>query len=172
MGKGLPYSSKRGKAETQEIIKQRIAFTGKSISVAGTSGVGWGTVVIGDLPEGNVLFLGAIAYVTFTGPTSASLGDTWNGDWAIGTAPTGDATLNGSEVNLIPSTPTVVAVSEVSTGNRGISTTTETGAILDNTDGSLEFNLNLLVDDADISGTVAITAAGFLEIAYIMMGDD
>ncbi len=31
--------------------------------------------------------------------------------------------------------------------------------ILDNTDGSLELNLNLLIDDASISGTVAPRAA-------------
>lgn len=169
MSKGLPRSLARGTPQSQIIRRHRISVTSLAISVAGTSGVGWGTAVMGDLPEGNILFLGAIAYLSFSGPTSASLGDTWNGDFAIGTAATGDATLSGAEVNIIPSTATTVAVGEVAPTTRGENATQ---AMFDNTDGSLEVNLQLLVDDVDISGTVAMTATGYVELAYIVLGDD
>ena len=45
--------------------------------------------------------------------------------------------------------------------------------ILDNTDGSLEINLNLLIDDADISADgIPITADGEFQILYTMLLDD
>jgi len=48
-----------------------------------------------------------------------------------------------------------------------------TAAIFDNTDGSLEINLNLIIDDATISADdVEFTASGVLEIVYCVLGDD
>lgn len=170
--KGLPRSRSRGPQAFSPIIKTTVKATNVAVSVAGTSGVGWGTAVIGDLPEGNILLLGAVAYFTFTGPTSASLSDTFDGDYAIGSAPTGDATLSGSEVDIIQSTALGAATAEVSPRARGTSTGATAGVILDNTDGSLELNLQLLIDDADISGTVAMTATGVLHLSYIVLGDD
>lgn len=170
--KGLPRSRSRGPQAFSQIIKTTVKATNVAVSVAGTSGVGWGTAVIGDLPEGNILLLGAVAYFRFTGPTSASLSDTFDGDYAIGSAPTGDATLSGSEVDIIQSTALGAATAEVSPRARGTSTGTTAGVILDNTDGSLELNLQLLIDDADISGTVAMTATGVLHLSYIVLGDD
>ena len=63
------------------------------------------------------------------------------------------------------------AVAEVSPRTLGFSTAN--GAIFNNTDGSLELNLNVLVDDADIDADdIPCTADGELFIAYIMLGDD
>lgn len=51
--------------------------------------------------------------------------------------------------------------------------TNATQAILDNTDGSLELNLNLLIDDANISAdSQSLTASGELHIVYSVLGDD
>lgn len=169
MGKGLPRSMARGAAQRQEVIKQTFTFTNVAVSVAGASGVGWGTAVIGDFPEGNILFLGATSYVTVTGPGSASLDDTWDGDYSVGTTPTADATISGTDANIIGSSPFGAATAEVSPNARG---TGATVAVFDNTDGSLELNLNVLVDDANISATVAMTASGTVTVLYAMMGDD
>lgn len=170
MGKGLPRSLSRGDAAQHSVVKRTFTVDSLAISVDGATGVGWGTAVLGDLPEGNILLLGATSYLTFTGPTSASLGDTWQGDYAIGSAPTADATLSGSEVDVIPLTAIAAATAEVSPRTRGANAT---AVLLDNTDGSLELNLQLLIDDADISADgIAMTADGEVMLAYIVLGDD
>lgn len=168
MSKGLPRSLSRGAPALNPIIKQTFTVSALAISVAGTTGVGFGTVVIGDLPEGNILFLGAIAYFQFNS-ADTDITATYDGDYAIGTAPTADATLSGAEVDIIPSTALGAATAGLSPMVRGANATQ---AMFDNTDGSLELNLNLLIDDATISGTADMTASGFVQLAYIVLGDD
>ncbi len=168
MPKGLGRSIGRGAPSKSPIVKQMVPVNAVPISVAGTTGVGWGTAVIGDLPEGNILFLGAIAYLQFNSADTDVVA-TYDGDYSIGSAPTGDATLSGAEIDIIPSTALGAATGRLSPVVRGANATQ---AMLDNTDGSLEINLNLLIDDANISGTADMTATGFVQLAYIVLGDD
>lgn len=173
MGKGLPRSSGRGEASAQEIIKQSIVVKNIAVSVDGATGVGFGTAVIGDLPDGNILFLGAVSYMQFQGPTSADLSETWEGDYAVGTTATADATLTGTDVNLVASSAIGAATAELSPVTRGASADASNAVILDNTDGSLELNLNLIIDDAHIGADdLVVTVNGVLHIAYIVLGDD
>lgn len=173
MGKGLPRSMSRGAFARQEIQKAVYKARSLAIEVDGATGVGWGTAVLGDLPEGNILLHGAVAYMQFTGPTSASLDDTYDGDYSIGTTPTADATISGTDADIIPSTALGAATAEVSPRARGASTTSLAGAIFDNTDGSLEINLNLLIDDANVGAdNLAFTATGELIILYSVLADD
>lgn len=166
--KGLPRSLARGKGQTT-VRKHRMPFNNVAVSVAGTSGVGYGTAVIGDFPEGNILFLGAVAYATFTSVDS-DVQATYDGDFSIGTTPTADATLSGTDANLIGSTSFGgAATAGVSPTIRA---TAATAANFDNTDGSLEVNLNVIIDDANISGTADFTADGWIEMLYAVMGDD
>lgn len=172
MSKGLPRSLARGDALKQEIIKKVISInTTVTVSAASTA-VGFGTAVIGDFEEGNVLFLGAVSNFTFAGSGSdANLTADWEGDYAIGSTATADVTLDGTDVDIIPSTAIAAATAEVSPVTRGANATQ---VMLNNTDGSLEINLNLLIDAADITDdeSVDITVTGELYIAYIMLGDD
>ncbi len=175
MTKGLTRSQRRGPEIEQSIVKHRLNISAVPISVAGTTGVGFGSVVIHDFVEGNVMMLGAVANLTFSGPAglSGDLSDTWAGDYAIGTTPADDGTLTAGDVDWVPSTALAAATAEVSPKTRGLqSDGSLCGVIFDNTTGSLEVNLNLLVDDADISGTVAMTATGEVELSYVMLGDD
>lgn len=173
MAKGLPRSLSRGEPQRQEIIKQTFTVRNVTLTVDGATGVGFGSVVIGDLPKGNILLLGAVAYMQFTGPTSAQLSDTWNGDYGIGTTPAGDATITAGDVDMIQSTAVGPAVAEASPRTRGISLNADAGEIHDNTDNSLEINLNLLVDDADISANgIAMTVNGELTLLYSVLMDD
>lgn len=170
--KGLQRTMSRGGVQRQEVIRQAIAVSAKAITtVNGASGVGYATAVIGDLPEGNILFLGAVSYMQFTKASSASgITATFDGDYSIGSTATGDATLSGSDVDIIASSALGAATAGVSPVARGANATQ---AILDNTDGSLELNLNLIIDDATISAdTQALTVTGVLHIAYIVLGDD
>lgn len=174
MSKGLPRSMSRGNPLTQEIIKQVITVRDLEITVTGgaSTAAGVGTKVIGDFPEGNILFLGAVGYFQFAGSGSdAAIAADWQGDYAVGTTATADATLNGTDVDIIASTALAAATAEVSPRTRG---TGATQAIFDNTDGSLEINLNVITDDDDVTDSTAVTMTvnGELHIAYIMLGDD
>lgn len=171
MGKGLRRSlgGIAAQPQLQTIIKQRVSLRNVSVTVDGATGVGFGTAVIGDLPEGNILLLGAVANLTFRGPGTGHVA-TFNGDFAIGSVPTADATLNGAEVNIIPSTAMGPAVANVTPEARGANAT---AVMLDNTDGSLELNLAVLIDDADISANgVAVVVSGEVMLLYSVLLDD
>lgn len=163
--KGLP----RSLAHANIGVSRNIPVRNLAIRTMGATGVGYGTAVIRDLPEGNILLLGAIAYLQFT-KLDAGTTATFDGDYAIGSAPTADATLSGAEVDIIPSTALGAATAGVSPMVRGANATQ---VMLDNTDGSLELNLNLLIDDAAVSADDQdFTVNGVVSLAYIVMGDD
>ena len=171
MGKGLPRSHS-GVPKSHTVNKQ-IDVNGKVISVAGTAGVGFGSVVIEGLPEGNILLQGIACSLSFAGSgADANLIDTWAGDFAIGTTPVDDGTATVGDIDLVALQAIGPATAEVVAPVRGVSTQTEHALILDNTAGTLEINLNLLIDDASISGTVPITVGGFVSLSYIVLGDD
>ena len=167
--KGLHRSLSRGTAQAN-IVRQSVAIAA-TISVAGTTGVGYGSAVIGDFPQGNILFLGAVAYAKFV-TADVDVQAAFDGDYSIGSAATADATLSGSEVDIIASTPLGAATAQASPVVRGVSAAAICGTVLDNTDGSLELNLNLLIDDANISGAADFTASGVVELSYVILGDD
>lgn len=172
--KGLPRSTGRGNPVTQEVIKQVIRLKDVAIRVDGATGVGFGSAVIGGLPAGNVLLLGAVAYAQFTKTTAATgITATFDGDFSIGTTATADTTLSGNDANIVPSTALGAAASGVSPRVRAPHVPAVAEAMLDNTDGSLELNLNLIVDDAAISADDQdLTVSGELHIAYTVLGDD
>lgn len=173
MGKGLPYSTSRGHAQKQELIRRDIALDGKVVTVSATgSAVGFGSVVVEGLPEGNILLLGAVGNVGFAGSGSDdNLTDTWSGDFGLGTTPASDATISGADEDILPETAIGAAVSEVIAATRAVNATQ---AMLDNTANDLELNLNLLIDAANIADdeSVDITLSGTLHLVYIVLGDD
>lgn len=170
MGKGLPRSTGRGAAQRQEIMTLRVPVRDLTLSV--TDGApGFGAAVGAGLPEGNILYLGCVSYLQFS-TTDADVTATWEGDYSLGTAPTADGVLSGAEIDLVPSTPIAAATAQVSPVTRAASTQTEQSVIFDNTDGSLEVNINLLVDDASIAGAADFTVDGAIHIAFIVLGDD
>jgi hypothetical protein len=151
--------------------KMRIQLADKAITVA-DGAPGYGTVVIGDFPEGNIVYFGAVAMMQFT-KTDADIIATFEGDAALGTAATADGSLTGAEVDLIASASMgAAATSSVSPNTRYASAAALAGTIFDNTDGSLEINLNVLIDDGSISGAGSLTVDGWVEILYATLGDD
>lgn len=172
MPKGLPKSLSRGNPAVAPVIRQDIVFS-ESVEVTGAAGsADAASVVIGDLPPGNILLLGAVCYLQLTGPTSDDLADDFQGDYSVSSAPDTDGTLGG---DIVPPTAIPAATAEVTPVVRGAQADGAfCGVILDNTDGSLELNLNLLLDDGEITDTeaVALTAEGRLHLAYIVLGDD
>lgn len=173
MGKGFPRSHSRTNVQ-QGVQKKTIKIRDLSITIDGASGIGFGSVVIGDFPEGNIHFMSAICYLSVAGiGGQGGLVDTWVGDYGVGTTPASDGTLTAGDVDIIPSTALAAATAEVSPRTRGASLTAAPIAILDNTDGSLEINANVLVDDADISAdTMLALLQGELEITYMVLLND
>ncbi len=171
MSKGLPYSNKRGVPQQQDMVKQTLRIKALPIQVDGASGVGFGVKMIGDFPQGNILFLGAVSYLQFTKAAGATgIQAAFDGDYSIGTTPTADATISGTDANIVGSTALGAATSGVSPVVRG---TGVTAAIFDNTDGSLEINLNLIIDDANINADDQdLTVTGTLDLVYSVLGDD
>jgi hypothetical protein len=167
--KGMPRSLSRAAAAVSAVRRLKVKVENLALSNVGATGVGFGAAVPADLPEGNILFLGAVSYLQFSKNGDADVQDAFDGDYAIGTTPTADATLSGTDANIIPSTALGAATAGLSPVVRGASTT---AAIFDNTDESLEININLLVDDANISGTGSMLANGYIDILYAVMGDD
>jgi len=174
MGKGLPRSLSRGPKIRQEMVKERIDFSGVTLTASATgAAAGFGSAVIGDFPEDNILFIGAISYVSFAGSGSdANLTADWEGDYSMSTAPLADASISeDAERNIIFTTGVGAASAQVIGLTRG----ERTGPFMfNNTDGSLEINLNLTIDAADITDdeSVDITCAGHVELLYTVLGDD
>ena len=175
MTKGLPKSLSRGPALKKPIINQTIRVNTTVAVFAAATGVGFGTVALGALPEGNVLFLGAVSNLRFSAisANSANAIAAFNGDYAIGSTADADGNLASptTDANLVASTALGPAVTRVTPFARGSGATQ---VVLDNTAKTLNINLNVLMDAADITDatTVTLTVEGTLDIAYLMLGDD
>lgn len=166
MGKGLPRSLGRGAPFKQDVVKQLVKFT-KSLSIAnGSSADGFGTVVIGDLPAGKIALLATRVRNTVFSTADADATATWNGHIAIGSAPATDVTVTGTKGDLVASTVIGAATAKVSPVQ---DIAAYKGTILDNTDGSLEINLNVLVDDASQAGVIDMNVTGILELVYTVL---
>lgn len=140
--------------------------------VSVTTAIGFGSVVIADFPEGNILILGAVCNITLSGPGgNADLTDTWEGNFGVGSTPASDATISGADEDIIVETDLAAATAEIGVRTRAVLAAPVT---LNNTDNSLEINLNVLIDAAHIvdDKTVVLTVTGELEIVYQILGDD
>lgn len=169
--KGFPYSLGRNRAaDVPAVVRRRFSFASLAASITdpGSANAPFTAVIPNDLPEGNIALLAAVGYITVT-KNDADISATFGGNIAVGSAPTADATLNGAEVDILPSTALATGVAGVSADNR---LTNVTPVMLNNTDGSLELNLNGFIADASISGDGAILMTGYVELAFAVMGDD
>ena len=177
MSKGLQRSLGRGPVTKQDVQNLHYAISG-SLDITGVAAtVDAGTFVIGGLPQGNILLLGAVSYVAVDAGTDAEVIDNWAGDYGIGSIPNADVDLaDAGDDNFIPSTALLAGgADKLSPRARATSTVgTEQGVILDNTDGSLELNFNLLIDDnvIDDAGVGTFLVTGDLFLALVVLGDD
>lgn len=167
--KGLTRSLRRSIRAPAAPLILPYKVRGLTIDVADPGGANaFFTGVLGDLPEGNILLLGAIGYFTLTrGDTDITA--TFTGNIAVGSAATADATLNGSEVDILPSTALAAGVSGVSSANR---LANATAVMLNNTDGSLELNLNGFIADAAIAAASSLLVSADMSLLIAKMMDD
>jgi hypothetical protein len=167
MAKGLPRSRNRGSPVVATIRKVTIPLNAVAISVVGATGIGFGGALVGGLPEGNVLILGAVSNVSFT--AGANTIANWTGSFAYGSALNADTALSGTDVDIIPAVTLSAATASVSPVTRAPQAAQ---SIIDNTDKTKNLYLNLLIDDASISGTTPVTASGWITLLYSVLADD
>jgi hypothetical protein len=165
MPKGLQRTLKRARLKGGTLKPSTIPI---DLTVAVADGApGFGTAVIRGLPRGRLLLLGSAVKLVFT-RVGTAITATFDGDFSIGTAATIDADFGDTgEANIIASTAMGAATAGVSPT---LAATANTAAMLDNTAGDLELNLNVLIDDAAISGADSLRAQGTLNIAFLEMG--
>ena len=174
MTKGLIRSLSRGPKRRTPIIKEVINFGGRSINVSATGAAsGVGTTVVYNFPEGFVMVFGVGGHIGFAGSGSdGNLTAVWNGDYGFGTTATADATLDGTDVNILGPAAIGPAVAEVIAPGGFFEAQGPT--IFDNSDGSLQLHLNLLIDPGNITDntSVEIALTGAMDILYAVLGDD
>lgn len=148
-----------------------VAFTDDGTGTHSITKPGWGTAVLAKWPSGNIAVLGATFTPTFVKGDSDII-DAFDGDYALGSAPIADANSDfrdTGQADVLASTAMTQGSSGTSASNRGPSVV---AAMVDNTDGSKEVNLNLRVDDADISDDSSLTVTGRLVLLYSVLGSD
>lgn len=172
MSKGLARSLSRGTTLQQPTFKVHASFDAE-IVMEGTSGVGYGTIPLGLLPEGNVLALGAAITLTLDGTGQATIVNAWDGDIAVGTEAAANGAFASGEMNIIPNLAVKAGAGAKLTPLSGRNSAPGlAGVIFDNTAGDVLIHLNLLVDDADISGDPVIQVKGDFWMLISVLGDD
>lgn len=154
-----------------EALTRVIKLTNRVVALTDVPGVVayLGTKLL-DFPEGLLQITGCVANLAVT-KSSAGVNATWNGDFSLGSATAaGDATLTGTEADIVASTATPAAVAGATTA-KGVNTGVVT---LDGTTTAKDLYLNVLIDDADHN--VAATPCnlifnGTIEITYDILGD-
>jgi hypothetical protein len=124
-----------------------------------------------DFPEGSILIDGAVANLALT-KSSAGVNADWDGDFSVGSVTaSNNATLTGTEQDIIPSTATPQAVAGATTAKGRNAAAI---APFDGTGTALDLYLNFLVDDADQDVTTTpcnLIVNGTLTIHWRNLGD-
>ena len=174
--KGLKRSLDRGNPLEQHIIKRTIQMDALSVPIAiGSSPQnGHGTVVLDSFRKGNVLFLGARIDVSFTAG-DVEIDVDFDSEFGLGTAPSVDETspIAGVQQDLILRTIMPQAIDGTTVNKRAMHAKAESGEVFDNTDSSIDMNLNIIIPDADISvNPSSVLVTGNVTVAYLLLGDD
>lgn len=146
-----------------------LTLTATPVTVANTTGASFGGVKLYDFPEGRILLLGATANLSFSwaGEDIAADG---SGDFSLGSTITADATLDGTDVDMLPSSAMLDPfVAGVGTGTGALAASAQ----FDGTATAKDLNLNIIIDDADVSDGASdvVSVTGTVTITWINLGD-
>lgn len=143
------------------------------ITVGNTTGISFGNVKLYDFPEGRHNFLGVQL-----NDLTVGLGDegnvtpiagTMGGDVSLGTTGTSDSTLDGTDVNLMPSTSIDPISGGIASGALAAGST-----VLDGRTTALDMYLNMIIDDADVADGAedVLLLSGTITITWVNLGND
>lgn len=141
-----------GNSPGDGLTKTVITLTNFTIPLVDNAGVdAHGGAKFYDFPAGVIQIDNAHTALAVT-KSSAGVNADWDGDFSLGSVVAAvDATLTGTEANIIPTTATPQAVAGVTSANGDMTTPLRLGTLA----GALDAYLNVLVDDADhdVTGT-------------------
>lgn len=170
--KGLQRSIGRGAVNTQSIIKTVIPFN-ETLSITGVADAkDVAGVALGAMPKTQLLILGAVLNITVDATGEDSVIADWTGDLSVGSTIDDDLDLNdnGGLIRIIE----VTAASGLKTSGPLVyqSVGTYAGAFIDNSSGTLNYSLNLALDDNMITDgeTANFVCSGTLVAAFVPMG--
>lgn len=174
-GLGTPVVNAAIVTEEQfgHIHRTSLTFTNYALATVDSAGnAGIGSLTAYTFPRGNIQFLGATSNLTIA--AAAGIGATAAVVMSVGTvAAANDATLTGTEANLIPSTACTLTGS--AGAMKGKSTATQS-AFFDNTTTTnatqMPAILNAAVPDASSSANSTLTLNGTLTFTWINHGDN
>ena len=164
LASGVTKTTKVGGLKTETYT-----FAAKAVTIADTGGANGaqGSLKIVDLPQGLAVILGGSSNLTIT--AAAGITATASVVASVGTAvaASSDATLSGTEANIIPSTAATL------TGSAGAFRGESTGvATVDGTTTAVPIYLNFAIPDAGVSANSTITVSGTLTLCWTVIGDN
>lgn len=170
-GVGAPNGSgvtvvEKGNAVIHQTV---VSLSSLSVTVANTTGASFGNSKLYDFPEGRILVLGVTASLSFNW-AGTDIAATGSGDFSLGTTGTSDATLNGTDVDLLPSSAmTDPFVAGVGTGTGALAAS----AHFDGTATAKDMYLNIIIDDADVADAASddVLVTGTVTVTWINLGD-
>lgn len=143
------------------------------ITVGNTTGISFGNVKLYDFPEGRHNFLGVQLNDLAVGLGDAGnvtpIAGTMGGDVSLGTTGTSDSTLDGTDVNLMPSTSIDPISGGIASGQLAAAAT-----VLDGRTTPLDMYLNMIIDDADVADGAedVLLLSGTITITWVNLGND
>lgn len=154
------------------VHKTVLTLASTPVTVLNVTGASFGGVKLYEFPEGRIAVLGVTANLSFswTDASDPVIVQDGSGDFSLGTTITEDATLDGSDVDLLPSTGLLDPfVAGVGTGKGALAA----AAQFDGTTTPVEANLNLIIDDADVEDDTEtdVLVSGTVTITWINLGD-
>lgn len=151
--------------EVGNVIRQSVLTVDDvSLTIDGSSGAGWGTAQIGVFPEGRIIVLGVTVDGMTITPDGEDLDSDGEGDFALGTTGTSDSTIDGTDVNLCPST-SMVSVTNV------VNSALAADMQADGTTTPVPIYANFIMDDDDVAALSTNTFDAVVTISYVNLGD-
>ena len=170
MSKGLPRSQRRGAPRVQEVYRIELPNLELDLPFTGSSGVGYGSTVLAELPMGMIHILSVNATLSLDASVvSSGIIAAWNGDISIGSAAVTSSakTLASARADVLSSSATTVAATKVSPTSRYAKVSNN---IINNMSATRKnLNLNINIDDASVSGNGTMKAIGSISIACIVL---
>jgi hypothetical protein len=174
-GSGCGNGAKNGASVTAAeygdgaVHKTVLTLTATPVTVGNTTGISFGGLKLYDFPAGRIAVIGATADLSFDWHSQGPA-ETGSGDFALGTTITSDATLDGTDVNLLPSTAlTDPFVAGVGAGKGALAASAQ----FDGTTTPVDLNINIIIDDADVADgdSDVVSVSGTITIVWANLGD-
>lgn len=149
-----------------------ITLTAMPVTVANTTGASFGGQQLYDFPEGRIFVLGVTAYFGTIDWSATTIGATGSGDYSLGSTVTTDATLNGTDIDMLPSSAMLDPFA-AGIGRSNAGTALAAAAQFDGTTTAKDLFLNAIVDDADVGDgdSDIVLFSGTIVVNWVYLGD-